>query len=125
MSFPSQARDGLFGAFEHPADACSHESCYNADMPAPAVFEIPVTLHLSRNAGAALATRAARTGKPLAEYIAALVESAVESPRTLAQISGPVYQRFLDSGTTDEELSEELEAAKHAMRAERHARREP
>jgi hypothetical protein len=33
----------------------------------------------------------------------------IESPRTLAEISGPVYQRFLDSGTSDEHLCEELE----------------
>ena len=59
----------------------------------------------------------------MAEYLAKLVESLVEAPRTLAEISGPVYQRFLDSGTTDEQLSEELEQAKHEMRAERRGRR--
>jgi hypothetical protein len=58
------------------------------------------------------------SGTPLAEYIATLVESLVQTPRTLAEISRHVYQRFLDSGTTDEQLSEELEKAKHEMRAE-------
>lgn len=72
-----------------------------------------------------LAARAACTGKPLDEYIAALVESVVDAPRTIAEISGPVYQRFLDSGTTDEQLSEELEQAKHAMRAEHRGRQTP
>jgi hypothetical protein len=81
--------------------------------------EISLTLRLSKDAETKLAERAAATGKPLAEYISTLVESVVETPRTLAEISGPVYQRFLDSGTTDEELSEELERAKHEMRAER------
>ena len=91
-------------------------------MPEQALIEIPVTLRLSKDAEAELTARAAFTGKPLAEYIAALVESAVELPRTLAEISGPVYQRFLDSGTTDEQLSDELEQAKHEMRAERRGR---
>lgn len=83
---------------------------------------IPVTLRLSKEAEAKLIERAAATGQPLAEYISTLVESVVETPRTLAQISGPVYQRFVDSETTDEQLSEELERAKHDMRAERRGR---
>ena len=91
---------------------------------APQVLaEIPVTLRLSKGAEAKLAERAAAAGKPLGEYLAGLVESLVEAPRTLAEISGPVYQRFIDSGTTDEQLSEELEEAKHAMRADHRGRR--
>ena len=85
--------------------------------------EIPVTLRLSKDAEAKLAGRAAASGLPLPDYLSTLVESFVETPRTLAEISGPVYQRFLESGTTDEQLSEELEQAKHAMRAERRSRR--
>ena len=92
-------------------------------MAQPALSEIPVTLRLSSDAQTKLQARAAASGKPLAEYIATLVESVVETPRTLAEISGPVYQRFLDSGTTDEQLSAELEQAKHEMRAERRGRR--
>jgi hypothetical protein len=84
--------------------------------------EIPVTLHLSKDAETRLNERAAATGKPLGEYISTLVESVVETPRTLAEISGPIYQRFLDSGTSDEELSDELEKAKHDMRDERRGR---
>ncbi len=91
-------------------------------MAQPLLSEIPVTLRLSKDAQTKLTERAEATGKPLAEYISALVESVVETPRTLAQISGPVYQRFLDSGTSDEQLSEELEKAKHEMRAERRGR---
>jgi hypothetical protein len=87
--------------------------------------EIPVTLRLSKDAEVRLNERAAATGKSLAEYISALVESVVETPRTLAEISGPVYQRFLDSGTSDDELAEELERAKHEMRAERRSRQQP
>lgn len=92
-------------------------------MALPTTSEIPVTLQLSKDAEAKLAQRAATSGLPLPAYLSALVESLVETPRTLAEISGPVYQRFLDSGTTDEQLSEELEQAKHEMRAERRGRR--
>ena len=85
--------------------------------------EIQVTLSLSKDAEAKLAERAAAGGTTLAEYVSTLVESLVEAPRTLAEISGPVHQRYLDSGTTDEQLSEELEQAKHEMRADRLGRR--
>ena len=92
-------------------------------MARQALSEIAVTLRLSRDAQARLAERAAAAGQPLAEYVSTLVESVVETPRTLAQISGPVYQRFLDSATSDEQLSQELERAKHEMREERRGRR--
>lgn len=92
-------------------------------MAPPALSEIPVTLRLSKDAESKLAKRAAASGLPLPAYLSALVESLVETPRTLVEISGPVYQRFLDSGTTDEQLSEELEQAKHEMRAQRRGRR--
>ena len=92
-------------------------------MAQQALSEIPITLRLTKEAEAKLAERAAAAGSPLGDYIATLVESLVETPRSLAEISGPVYQRFLDSGTTDEQLSCELEQAKHEMRAERRGRR--
>lgn len=82
-----------------------------------------MTLRLSKDAEAKLSERAAASGLPLPAYLSTLVESLVETPRTLAEISGPVYQRFLESGTTDEQLSDELEQAKHEMRAERRGRR--
>jgi hypothetical protein len=92
-------------------------------MAVPVLSEIPVTLRLSKDAEAKLAERAATSGLPLPAYLSALVESLVETPRTLAENSGPVYQRFLDSGTTDEQLSDDLEQAKHEMRAARRGRR--
>lgn len=81
--------------------------------------EIRVTLRLSKDPEAKLADRAAASGLPLPDYISTLIRGFVETPRTLAEVSGLVYQRFLGSGTTDEQLSEELEQAKHQMRAER------
>lgn len=92
-------------------------------MAQPALSDIPVTLRLSKDAEAKLAERAAASGLPLPDYLSTLVESLAAAPRTLAEISGPVHQRFLKSGTTDEQLSDELEQAKHAMRVERGSRR--
>jgi hypothetical protein len=91
-------------------------------MASPAQIEIPLTLHISQDAGANLAKRAAAAGTDIPQYVAALVESIIERPRTLAEISGPVYERFIAGGTSDDELSEELERAKHEMHAERRAR---
>lgn len=92
-------------------------------MPQAPRSDIPVTLRLSKEAETKLTERAAAQGVPLGDYLATLVESLVETPRTLAEISGPVHQRFVDSGTTDEQLSDELEQAKHEMRADRRGRR--
>jgi hypothetical protein len=46
-------------------------------------------------------------------------EAIAEAIRATAEISGPVYRRCLYSGISAEELSEELEKAKHDMRAAR------
>jgi hypothetical protein len=87
--------------------------------------EIPLTLRVSRQAQETLAERAAASGTDMAEYVSALVETTARTPLSLRGISGPVYQRFLESGVTDDELSEELERAKHELRAERRARQTP
>jgi hypothetical protein len=44
-----------------------------------ALSEIAITLRLSRDAEAKLGRRAAAAGQPLAEYVATLVESVVET----------------------------------------------
>ena len=84
--------------------------------------EIAVTLRLSGEAQAKVAEHAAESGQAVEQYIATLVESVLQTPRTLKEISGSVHQRFLESGTTEEELAEELERAKHEMRAARRKR---
>jgi hypothetical protein len=91
-------------------------------MATTSQIEVPITLRLSAQARSKLVQRAAAAGQELGPYVATLVESLVETPRTLEEISGPVFQRFLESGVSDEELSDELERAKHEMRAERHLR---
>ncbi len=64
-----------------------------------------------------LRRRAAAAGKQPAELARAIVERDVRRP-TLEEISGPIYEEFLKSGMTDDELGDLLEEAKHAMRAE-------
>jgi hypothetical protein len=80
-----------------------------------------LTIPLSPEAEAGLKQRAAAVGQDVATYAARVLES-VSHPRTLKELSGPVHQRFLDNGTTEKELGEELEKAKHEMRAERRGR---
>jgi len=81
-------------------------------MAMPPETDLAVTLHLSQAAQRKLAERASASGQDLANYISTLVETVVDAPRSLEEISGKVYQRFLESGTTDDQLSEELERAK-------------
>jgi len=71
---------------------------------------------LTPEAETRLRRRAAAVGKHPAELARAIVERDVRRP-TLEEISGPIYQEFLRSGMTDEELGDMLEEAKHAMRA--------
>lgn len=73
-------------------------------------------------AEAILAQRAAACGQDLPSYVAKLVRHFAEPSTPLEELSGPMYQRFLESGMTDDELGEVLEGAKHEMRAARRAR---
>ena len=69
-----------------------------------------------------LKVRAAAAGEDLPTYVSKLVTRFAEPPTPLEQLSGPIYQRFLESGMTDDELGDLLEQAKHAARVERRAR---
>jgi hypothetical protein len=79
-----------------------------------------ITIPVTAKVKAGLERRAAAAGQDVATYAAKLLES-VAHPRTLKELSGPVHRRFIASGTTEEELGEELEKAKHEMRARRSA----
>jgi hypothetical protein len=89
----------------------------------PDTVDLPVTLHLSKQAKDAVSRRAAASGADLEEYVSRLVERSALAEFSLEELSGPVYQRFLQSGGNDDELSDELERGKHELRAERRARR--
>lgn len=81
--------------------------------------DLPLTLRVSEHARAKLTERAAESGTDVAGYVSAIVEQNTKRPMSLEEISGPIYQRFLESGMTDEELSELLEREKHEARARR------
>jgi hypothetical protein len=81
--------------------------------------ELPLTLHLTKEAQEKLVQKAAENGTDVAGYVSRIVEETTRKPFSLKEISGPVYKRFVESGTTDDELSDELERGKHELRAER------
>ena len=80
-----------------------------------------ITIPIFARVEAGLKRRAAAAGEDVATYTARVLES-IARPRSLKELSGPVQKRFIESGTTEEELGEELEKAKHEMRAERRAK---
>ena len=86
---------------------------------APQTVELPVTLRVSRQAQQTLAERAAASGMELGDYISTLVEQTTRGALSLEAISGDVYRRFLESGVSDDQLSEELEPGKHELRRQR------
>jgi hypothetical protein len=81
-----------------------------------------LTLELRRDATDKLALRAAAAGQNVSEFVSHLVEHFADPPTPIETLSGDIYQRFLESGMTDEELGDELDRAKHKMRAERRTR---
>jgi uncharacterized protein (DUF1778 family) len=91
-------------------------------MATPFDIKLPLTLHLSKEAQERLVQRAAASGTDVADYVSRIVEETARQTFSLEEISGPVYKRFLESRTTDDELSTELEKGKHALRAQRRAR---
>jgi hypothetical protein len=80
-----------------------------------------ITISLSPEVEANLKSRAAAVGQDVAAYTAKILES-IARPRSLEELSGPVQGRFIESGQTEEQLGEELERAKHDMRAARRLR---
>jgi len=81
-----------------------------------------LSIPLSREAEAKLIEKAAACGKDLPTYVSGLLTHFAQPPKSLEDISGPIYQQFLASGMSDDELGDFLEQAKHEMRAERRAR---
>jgi hypothetical protein len=81
-----------------------------------------LTISIPAEAEAKLKMRAAASGQDLSSYVAKLVSRFAEPPTPLEKLSGPIYQKFLESGMTDDELGDLLEQAKHEMRADRRAK---
>ena len=80
-----------------------------------------LTISVPPESEAKLKARAAAAGQDVADFVSQMVRHFVEPPTPLEKLSGPIYQKFLESGMSDEELSEELDRAKHEMRAQRRA----
>lgn len=81
-------------------------------------FQISIDAQLE----ALLRERAAAAGKDPSEYAAAVLERELRQ-QALDRLLAPVREAFDKSGMTDDELAEELERAKHAMRAEQKPRK--
>lgn len=81
-----------------------------------------LTITVPPEAEAKLKARAAVAGQDVADFVSQMVRHLIEPPTPLEKLSGPIYQKFLESGMSDEELSEELDRVKHEMRAQRRAR---
>jgi hypothetical protein len=81
-----------------------------------------LTISIPADEEARLQQRAAERGQDVATYVSQLVSHFAAKPTPLEELSGPIYKAFVDSGMTDDELSDLLEKAKHEARADRRAR---
>lgn len=81
-----------------------------------------LTISLPPEFEARLKERAAASGQDVSTFVSKLLQHFADRPTPLEELSGPIQQRFRESGMTEDELAEELERAKHEMRAERHSR---
>ena len=77
-----------------------------------------IKVDISDEAEAKLRDVASRNGVQPAAYASSLLEEALLRPR-LTEALGPTGDRFEQTGMTDEQLGELLEAQKHSARAER------
>ena len=81
-----------------------------------------LTIEIPKSVEERLADKARDAGLDVKSYVARIVQDHARKP-TLKELRGPVYQQFLASGMSDEELGDFLEKAKHEMRAERRAQK--
>jgi hypothetical protein len=84
-----------------------------------------LSISIPPEAEAKLRLRAAASGSELSAFVSRLVEQFAQPPTPLEELSGPIYQRFIESGITDDELGDLLERTKHEMRAGRRAGNQP
>ncbi len=78
-----------------------------------------LSLSISAETEAKLKAKATAAGVDMETYAARQLELMAMPPKSLRQISGPIAEEFSRSGMSEDELSDFLEAQKHAMRAER------
>ena len=81
-----------------------------------------LSLSISPQAEAHLKERARAEGVDVETYATRQLERLATWPASIEEISGPIGEAVARSGMSEEELSDFLEAEKHAMRAERRKR---
>jgi hypothetical protein len=82
-----------------------------------------LSLSISPQAEATLKAKAAAAGVDVETYAVRCLELMAKPLKSLKEISGPIADEFARSGMSEDELSDFLEAEKHAMRAERREKR--
>ena len=82
-----------------------------------------LSLSISPEAEAKLKAKAAAAGVDVETYAARHLELMAAPLKSLKDISGPIAEEIARSGMTEDQLSDFLEAEKHAMRAERREKR--
>lgn len=82
-----------------------------------------LSVSISAETEAKLREKAVAAGVDVETYAARQLELVAGRVRSLKEISGPIGEAFAQSGMTENELSEFLEAEKHSMRAERREKR--
>ena len=87
------------------------------------ISSMVLRLSISDQAEAKLKAKAEAAGVDVETYAARQLEIMAAPMRSLKEISGPIADEFARSGMTEQELSDFLEAEKHASRAERRAKR--
>ena len=78
-----------------------------------------IRVSISSEAEAELRAKAAAAGVDIETYAARTLERMARRAPSLKELSGPVAKAFADSGMTEDQLADFLEAEKHAMRADR------
>lgn len=81
-----------------------------------------VTISIPDEVASKLERRAKVSGQPLSAFVSDLVSHFAAPPTPIEELSGEIGRRFRESGITEDELAEDLERAKHEMRADRRAR---
>ena len=82
-----------------------------------------LTVPISQAAELKLAAKARAAGVDVETYAARHLELMARPPRLLVELSGPIGEHYAHSGLNEDDLSDFLEAEKHAMRVERRAER--
>jgi len=78
-----------------------------------------LSVTISTEAEGKLRVKAAAAGVDVETCAARQLELLAAPSRSLREIGGPIGEAFARSGMSEDELSDFLEAEKHAMRAER------